>query len=208
MKGSMLVVSFFVVGCFLGVTGKVPESILDSDVVSILLYALMLQVGISLGSDNNLGSIIRSIRPRVLLLPVATICGTLLFSALASLFISRWRLSDCLAVGSGFGYYSLSSILITELKSASLGDQLAAELGIIALMSNIFREIFTLLGTPYMVRWFGPFSAISSGGATSMDTTLPVISRYAGNSYVFVSIIHGVLVDISVPVFVTFFCSL
>ena len=39
--------------------------------------------------------------------------------------------------GSGFGYYSLSSIFITEYKGA--------ELGTIALLSNISREIITLL---------------------------------------------------------------
>lgn len=207
MKGSLLVVSFFIMGCFFGFNGGVPESLVKSDAASWLLYALMLQVGMSLGSDRNLKSIFKTLRPKILLLPLATVSGTLLFSALASLFISRWGISDCLAVGSGFGYYSLSSILITDLKAQSLGVQLAAELGIIALMSNVFREIFTLLGAPLLVRWFGPFSAISAAGATSMDTALPVITRYSGNRYVFVSILHGVLVDMSVPLFVSFFSS-
>lgn len=41
-----------------------------------------------------------------------------------------------------------------------------------------------------------------------MDTTLPVISQYAGKDMVFLAIFHGVLLDISVPFFVSFFCSL
>ena len=62
---------------------------------------------------------------------------------------------DCLAVGSGFAYYSLSSILITELKEASLGVQMATELGTIALIANIIREIMALLGAPLFVKYFG-----------------------------------------------------
>ncbi len=64
----------------------------------------------------------------MLLVPIATIVGTLLFSAFASLLLSQWSVFDCMAVGSGFAYYSLSSILITQFKEASVGLQLATEL--------------------------------------------------------------------------------
>jgi len=149
-----------------------------------------------------------SIRPKLLLVPLATIIGTLTASALVSLLISKWSVFDCLAVGSGFAYYSLSSILITELKEASLGVQMATELGTIALMANIIREIFALLGAPLFVRYFGRLAPICAGGATTMDTTLPIITRYSGKDLVFVSIFHGILVDFTVPFFVSFFCSM
>ena len=84
----------------------------------------------------------------MLLVPMATIAGTLLFSALASLLLSQWSVFDCMAVGSGFAYYSLSSILITQFKEPSIGLQLATELGTIALLANIFREMMALLGAP------------------------------------------------------------
>ena len=162
---------------------------------------------LSIGSDKKLKEILRSIRPRLLLVPLATIVGTLIFSAAVSLLLVKWSLMDCLAVGSGFAYYSLSSILITQLKEPSLGVQLATELGTIALMANIMREIMALLGAPLFVRYFGRLAPICAGGATTMDTTLPVITRYAGKELVFVSILHGILVDLSVPFFVSFFCS-
>ena len=66
----------------------------------------------------------------------------------------------------------------------------------------------TLLGAPLMVRWFGKLSPISSGGATTMDTTLPIITRTAGQDLVIVSLFHGFVVDFSVPFLVTFFCSI
>ena len=173
----------------------------------MILYLLMFQVGLSIGSDKKLKDILGSIRPKLLLVPLATIAGTLVFSALVGLLLTQWSVFDCLAVGSGFAYYSLSSILITQLKEPFLGVQLATELGTIALMANIMREIMALLGAPLFVKYFGRLSPICAGGATTMDTTLPIITRYSGKDLVFISIFHGIIVDFTVPFFVSFFCS-
>jgi uncharacterized membrane protein YbjE (DUF340 family) len=109
-------------------------------------------------------------------------------------------LTDCLAIDSGFAYYSLSSIFITEYRGA--------ELGTIALLTNIIREMITLLMTPLMAKWFGPLAPISSGGATTMDTTLPIITQTIGQRYVALSIFHGFATDFSVPFLVTMWCML
>lgn len=53
-----------------------------------------------------------------------------------------------------------------------------------------------------------PLAAISCGGASTMDSTLPVITRFAGRQWVFVSIVHAMILDFSVPFWVTFFCTL
>ena len=208
MKGSLLVVACFGLGCLLGWTGWLPTFLQEHDLSVYVLYLLMFQVGLSIGSDSKLKQILRSLRPKLLLVPLATIMGTLTFTALVSVLLSRWGVFDCLAVGSGFAYYSLSSILITQLKEPTLGAQLAAELGTIALIANILRELIALLGAPLFVRYFGRLAPICVGGATTMDTTLPIITRYCGNELVFVSIFHGILVDFSVPFLVSFFCSL
>ncbi|MDR2913319.1 MAG: lysine exporter LysO family protein [Tannerella sp.] len=208
MKGSLIVVAFFVAGCLLGWYLNTRQITIDGDISRYVLYLLMFQVGLSIGSDKNILQILRSLRPKYLLVPLATIIGTLSFSALAAFFISEWSLFDCLAIGSGFAYYSLSSILITELKTASLGVQLATELGTIALITNILREIMALLGAPVFAKFFGRLAPICAGGATTMDTTLPIITKYSGKDLVFIAILHGILVDLSVPFLVSFFCSL
>lgn len=208
MKGSLVIVGAFLVGCIAGRSGMLPDGIDAGDISLWVLYALMFQVGIGIGSDKRLKEILRTLSPRMLLIPAATIVGTLTASAAISFALSRWSTAEVLAAGSGFGYYSLSSILITSLKEASLGAQAAAELGTIALLANIFREIITLLTAPVMVRGFGPLAPICAGGATSMDTTLPIITRFSGREWVFVSIAHGMIVDFSVPFLVPFFCSL
>lgn len=208
MVGGATVVAFFALGCICGWLDFLPDALQDGNASMYVLYALMVQVGMSIGSDKKLKEIIMGLRPKLLLLPLGTIVGTLLFAAAASFAVPDLGLADCLAVGAGFGYYSLSSVLITEIKEVSEGAAVAAQLGTIALMSNIMREVITLLFAPSICKVFGKLAPISVGGATSMDSTLPVITAICGKELVFVSIFHGVLVDFSVPFLVTFFASL
>lgn len=208
MRSSFIIIAAFVVGVVAAVSELLPTWLTDGSVAMWVLYALMLQVGIGIGSDPRLKEILRSLSPRLLLLPCATIVGTMVASAAVSLVISRWSVAEVMAAGSGMGYYSLSSILITQLKEPTVGAVVAAELGTVALVANILREMLTLTLAPLMVRWFSPVAPICSGGATTMDVTLPVITQYAGREWVFVAIAHGVVVDFSVPFWVSLFCAL
>lgn len=199
MKGSLIIVSFFVLGIVLGIYQLYPIDIISGKLSFYVLCSLLFCVGISIGNDPAILKSFRSINPRLVLLPIMTILGTLAGCTLASLLLSHRTLSECMAVGSGFGYYSLSSIFITEYKGP--------ELGTIALLSNISREIIALLCAPLLVKLFGKLAPISVGGATTMDTTLPIITRYSGKDFIIISIFHGFIVDFSVPFLVTFFCS-
>ena len=200
MKGSLIIVGFFVLGTICGVCHLLPFDIAETNISYYALCALMFSVGLSVGNDPQTLKNFRSLNPRLVFLPIMTILGTLAGSAAVSLILTHRSITDCPAVGSGFGYYSLSSIFITEYKGA--------ELGTIALLANISREILTLLAAPLLVRWFGNLAPISAGGATTMDTTLPIITRTAGQQFVVVSIFHGFVVDFSVPFLVTLFCSI
>ncbi len=200
MKGSLTIVSFFIVGTFVGLFNLIPYDFTQSKLSYYALCALMFFVGLSLGNDSKTLRSFRSINPRLVLLPIVTILGTLVGSAFVSLLLTGRTLTDCLAVGSGLGYYSLSSIFITEYKGA--------ELGTIALLSNISREIIALLFAPLLMRYFSKLAPISAGGATTMDTTLPIIARFSGQEFVIVSIFHGFVVDLSVPFLVVLFCSI
>lgn len=200
MKGSLIIVGFFILGIAAGLSGMVPESIIDGDLTFYALCALLLCVGIGIGSDRNIVTKFKSLDVRMALLPLGTALGTFAGSLAVSLILSGRSPLDCLAVGSGFGYYSLSSIFITEYKGA--------ELGTIALLANIIREMVTLLLSPVLARVFGPLAPISSGGVTSMDTTLPIIMASSGEQYSAVSIFHGFILDFSIPFLVTFWCTL
>ena len=195
--GSLVIVAFFVAGCVVGLFA--PFDLAGSRVSAYVLYALMFCVGITLGNDRTLAGRVRRLDPRLTLLPVATAVGTLAGAALAAPLLAEWSLTDSLAVGAGFGYYSLSSIFIADFRGP--------ELATIALLCNVMREIFTLLAAPLVARWCGPLAAVSIGGATTFDTTLPIITQAAGRPYAVVSVFHGCVLDFSVPFLVTFFCT-
>lgn len=199
MKGSLIIVGFFVLGIIVGLCDVIPDSFVNSDVSYYALCCLMFCVGISIGCDTSVLKSFKEVNPRLMMLPIMTILGTLAGCAAVSILLGHRQLTDCLAIGSGFGYYSLSSIFITQYRGA--------ELGTIALLANISREILTLLCAPLLTKYFGRLAPISVGGATTMDTTLPIITRYSGESFIIVSIFHGFCVDFSVPFLVTFFCS-
>ena len=259
LKGSLVIVAFFVAGCVAGLFALVPFDVAGARVSTYVLYALMFCVGVTLGHDETLAGRVRRLDPRLALLPVMTAVGTLAGAALSTLLLPPLTAGDTMAVGAGFGYYSLSSIFIADFRGAELGtvallcnvmrelftllaaplvarwfgplavtDTLAvgsgfgyyslssifiadfrgAELGTVALLCNVMREIFTLLAAPLVARWCGPLAAVSIGGATTFDTTLPVITQAAGKPYAVVSIFHGCTLDFSVPFLVTFFCTL
>ena len=200
MKGSLIIVAFFIAGIACGLMHLLPDLNAYGNVSYLTLCALLFCVGITVGNNTTLLKTFKNLDRRLMLLPLMTIVGTLTATAIAAVGLPHRSLTDCLAVGSGFGYYSLSSIFITQYRGP--------ELGTIALLANIIREVFTLLGAPLLVKYFGPLSPISCGGATTMDTTLPIITRTSGQDFVLLSLFHGFLVDFSVPFLVTFWCTL
>ncbi|MBP3715139.1 MAG: lysine exporter LysO family protein [Phocaeicola sp.] len=200
MKGSLIILLFFLLGIGCGYMNLLPVGDGGEDISFYALCALLFFVGYSIGNDADIVTKFKQLNPGLALLPLMTFLGTLSGCLVAALILHHRSLADCMAVGSGFGYYSLSSIFITQYKGA--------ELGTIALVANVVRELITLLGAPLLVRWFGKLAPISAGGATTMDTTLPIITQTSGKELVPVSIYHGFVMDFSVPFVVTFFCQL
>lgn len=206
MKSSLVTLAFFLLGCLVGVYYMVDFDVHEAAIY--VLYFLMILIGMNIGGNQDFKEFFSQLSPKMLLVPLATIGGTVIFSAIGGFLLSQWSAFDCMAVGSGFAYYSVSSILITQLKTASLGVQVATELGTIALLSNIFREMFALIGTPLIRKYFGYLAPISAAGIGSSDVSLAVITRYCGMNAVPIAILHGLLINVSMPFFVTFFCNL
>lgn len=200
MKQSLVYLLLFAAGVVLALFGWIPQAMLNSEISKWILFGLLFFVGIQIGSGKNVFSAVKHFGWRIALVPLATTVGTFAGAALISFLLPSRSLTDCLSVGAGFAYYSLSSILISEFRGA--------ELGTVALLANIMREFIVLIFTPWMVKYFGKLSPICAGGATTMDTTLPIITKYSGTNYVVVALFHGMIIDFSVPLWVSFFLSL
>ena len=115
---------------------------------------------------------------------------------------------DCLALGSGMGYYSLSSVMIIDIKSSVIGVQGATQLGMLALLVNITREMTALVCGPWLARVFGRYAPTAAAGVTSMDVTLPMIVRCTGQEMFPIALMHGMVLEISVPLLVALFAGL
>lgn len=200
MKQSLIYLLLFALGVILALWGHIPDVLLKDDISKWILYGLLFFVGVQIRSGKNMFTAVKRFGFKIALVPVATTVGTFAGAALTSLLLPERSLIDCLSVGAGFAYYSLSSILISEFRGA--------ELGTVALLANIMREFIVLVFTPWLVKYFGKLSPICAGGATTMDTTLPMITKYSGSDYVVVALFHGMVIDFSVPLWVSFFLTL
>lgn len=199
MKSNLILLGSFLLGLALGGIDLVPTAIVESDLGNYLLYLLLFLVGLSVGNDRDTIRGFRQLSPRLLALPFLTIIGSMCGGVVAALLLGQ-SLYEMLAVSQGLAYYSLSSILITE--------KLGITLGAIALFSNVFRELLTLLLAPLLVKYLGSLAPIAAGGATTMDVTLPAILNASGKEYLVPAIYHGFVCDFSVPILVTLFIEL
>ncbi len=196
MKNSLIILLLFFLGVILGLTKWLPNFIIENDFSIYILYTLMFFVGIGIGADTKALQIIKQTKAKIIFVPLSVIIGSLLGAGLTSFFLSEISVKEAMAVSAGFGYYSLSSIFITKMSGDFLGT--------VALLSNILRELITLIATPIFIKYFGKLAGIASGGATSMDSTLPIISEYTGKEWAIISVFSGLVLTIIVPFLVTF----
>ena len=199
MKQSLIYLLVFAVGVILAVSNLIPDALLNDNISKWVLYTLLFFVGIQIGASKNMFTAVRRYGWKIVLVPLATTIGTFAGVALIILLLPDRSLTDCLSIGAGFAYYSLSSIIISEYRGA--------ELGTVALLANIMREFIVLIAAPWLVKYFGKLAPISAGGATTMDTTLPIITKFSGTEYVVIALFHGMVIDFSVPLWVSFFLS-
>lgn len=156
-----------------------------------VLMLLMFSVGLSVGSNRDIFHRLRKMDLRVWMVPVGVIAGSLAGGALCGLILPL-GLRESVSVGAGMGWYSLSGVMLT--------DFYGAEVGAVAFLSNLLRELLSFLTIPLAVKYLNPYAAIALAGATSEDTTLPILMRHASAEMVVYSVINGVLTSAAVPV--------
>ncbi|MEA1080481.1 lysine exporter LysO family protein [Marinobacter qingdaonensis] len=174
-----------------------PKLAFVEDVATGALMLLLFLIGLQL---RNAGLSLRKLLMNRQGLGIALaltlsslVAGVLLIPVLAL----PWH--DVLALASGFGWYSLSGIVI--------GDALGPAWGGVAFLNDVLREIIALALIPVLIS-ARPAMAIGYGGATAMDFTLPVIRSSGGLGCVPVAIASGFLLSFLSPVLMGVFLSL
>ena len=156
---------------FLGLEHK---DLLDEILMSAL-YFMVFVAGIEIGGNRH---IIKKIcNPQSILLavaiPTAVTIGSLGGAALSA-FVTGMEMRDALLVGSALGWYSLSSVVISTLYSV--------EIGTIAFLANMLREVLAFLAIPLLVK-INKFLALAPSGAATMDSGLPVVIPISMSGY-------------------------
>jgi len=168
----------------------IPSSSLDA-IGNVLLVLLLFFVGLHLRQSK-----IELMNSFVFGRSLLIISTVLISSWIAGFFISLvfdTPIRLALAVVSGFGWYSLSGVLVSK--------QFGADAGFIAFLVDLQRELWALFLIPYISR-YSRTGAIALGGATAVDFTLPIITKHVDMSYVPVAITSGVILSIISPIII------
>lgn len=174
-----------------------PDMPMAEQVATWALMLLLFLIGIQL---RNAGLSLRKLLMNRQGLGIAL--SLTLSSLVAGVALIPWLAlpwHDVLALASGFGWYSLSGIVI--------GDALGPAWGGVAFLNDVLREIIALAIIPLLIA-SRPAMAIGYGGATAMDFTLPVIRSSGGLACVPVAIASGFLLSFLSPVLMAVFLSL
>jgi uncharacterized membrane protein YbjE (DUF340 family) len=162
-------------------------------VASFALAALVFGVGIDIGRNRNAWLGLRKLGLRIVWIPVCIAMGSIAGAVIAGYALGM-PFNESGAVGAGFGWYSLSGIIITQVYNV--------ETGALAFLANVIREILALMSIPFLARYVGKLTAIAPGGATTMDTTLPMILRFSGSEIALIAFFSGVVLTLAVPILV------
>lgn len=191
LKIILAVVAGIGVGLFL------PDSFygVTDYMLTIGLCLLLFFVGMDIGKNKNVLKDIRKSGAMFFIVPFGVVIGSLVGAALAGALLS-YPLNESGAIGSGLGWYTLSSIIIAPYSS---------ELSVLAFITNVMREIFAIALIPFVAKHIGFVEAIAPSGATAMDTTLPIVSRNTNSETAILSFSTGLILTMIVPILVPFF---
>lgn len=162
-----------------------------SDFSTIALYLLMFCAGISIGGNKKVFSQVASHKFKILIIPIAITVASVASGLIVPLFMN-YDIKSSVAITSGMGWYSLSGIMLTELAGAKIGT--------IAFLSNLFREILSFVLIPFIAKHLNMFTAIAPAGATSEDSTLPVLIKYTNEEVTVIAVVNGVICSLVVPI--------
>ena len=161
--------------------------------IKLGLCTLLVFVGMDLGLDGKVVDNFKKVGIRIMAIPLAAIVGTLIGSALCGIFLPV-SMKESLAIGAGFGWYSLAPGIIMD-----KGYVIA---GAISFMHNVMRELLAIITIPMVAKHVGFVECCGLPGASAMDVCLPIVERATSSNTAVYSFVSGVVLSIAVPIMV------
>jgi uncharacterized membrane protein YbjE (DUF340 family) len=175
-----------------------PEIFITTYAFNIALYLLLFVMGLSFGTDKQALAKLRTTGTKVLVVPALVILGSLLGGLITGL-VFRINLLASMAVTAGYGWYTLTGPLLSQI--------LGTQWGALGFAANFLRELLTIVTITLLAK-VDKYAPTASGGATAMDTTLPVIVRYCGSEALLTAFTSGFILSLIAPLTVTAIASL
>lgn len=175
-----------------------PKVLVTDYLLSAALYLLLFVMGLTFAIDKEAVAKLKATGLKLLIVPVLVILGSILGGLVAGL-IFQLDLFGSMAVTAGYGWYTLTGPLLTQM--------LGTKWGALGFAANFLRELLTIVTITLLVR-LDKYAPIASGGATTMDTTLPVIVRYCGSETLITAFSSGFVLSMIAPFTVVAIASL
>lgn len=198
-KVSLMIIGSLTFGIIIGFVWN--EYILEDLIGNFIkfgLCALLFFVGFEFGVRGNFIESLKLAGPYAVIVPVGVILGTFVGSVVISFFMPI-SIRESLAIGSGFGWYSLAPSIMMD-----KGYVMA---GTISFMHNIMRELIGILAIPLVAKKVGYAESVSLPGSSCMDVCLPIIEKSASSEATLYSFFTGGVLAILTPVLVAGFLS-
>lgn len=184
-----------IVGFFIGLWGKGWVN-LPFGSSTYVLVVLIFCVGIQL---RNNGISIRSVffNQRGMITGAIFVLMSLLGGIIGAQVLNV-PIVQGLAVSSGLGWYSLSSVTLNNAWGPIWGS--------IAFFNDLSRELMSLFIVPLFMQHYRS-TAIGYTGATAIDCTLPIIQKAGGVEVLPLAFSFGFITNIAPPILLVFFTS-
>ena len=161
--------------------------------IKIGLCLLLVFVGIDLGLDGTVVENFKRVGIRILAFPAAVAIGTLVGAGISGMLMGL-SIKESLAVGAGFGWYTLAPGIIMEAGYITASA--------VAFLHNVMRELLSILFIPLVAQKIGYIETTGMPGAAAMDVCLPIVEKSTRSDIAVYSFVSGVILSILVPVLV------
>lgn len=175
-------------GILLGDFLKVAIPMFDIMVDGILVCILFI-IGYQLKQQNiTLRSVLMN--KQGILIAISIIFSSIVAAIIVS-FIVKLPIKNCLLLSSGFGWYTLSPIIVNQYLNQTMGTTV--------FFIDFIREMLAIILIPFLGR-IHKESAVGYAAATSADFTLPILKVNLGGAIVPIAISSGLFLTVLTPI--------
>ncbi|MBS7660118.1 MAG: lysine exporter LysO family protein [Candidatus Bathyarchaeia archaeon] len=183
-----------IAGYLNGISGNPIIKVVFSEILfDFSLIFLIFVMGVIIGVDREIVGKLRKTGIKILAFPAAIVAGSIFGGFLGGILLGI-NIYAAMGVCAGVGWYTLTGPLASQL--------FGVKWGAIGFTVNFLREILTIISAPITTK-IDKYAPIAIGGATAMDTTLPIITRFCGQDSIIIALTSGFILTLIAPFTIT-----